>query len=191
MTTTSWKHIGLHGHSVGTFSCEPDQIQWKSALLGGDEDIAAAANQAVPKSALKAALWTVFGKSGHLRLQLDSPGLPPELRFDGFPSTDFDTLNRTLRSQYACDLQKHNMSAAGTQYGLVNVQKNQLVYRHCILDDADEEGEEYEARAGNEMLSLDLGEVSQCVLPGNNRNEIELQFPESDAVEAGTDQLGK
>ena len=83
------------------------------------------------------------------------------------------------------------MSAAGTQYGLVNVQKNQLVYRHCILDDADEEGEEYEARAGNEMLSLDLGEVSQCVLPGNNRNEIELQFPESDAVEAGTDQLGK
>ena len=24
------------------------------------------------------------------------------------------------------------------------------------------------------MMSLDLGEVSQCVLPGNNRNEIEL-----------------
>jgi hypothetical protein len=41
------------------------------------------------------------------------------------------------------------------------------------------------------MLSLDLTEVSQCVLPGNSRNEIELQFPESDAVEAGTDQLGK
>ena len=31
----------------------------------------------------------------------------------------------------------------------------------------------------------------QCVLPGTNRNEIELQFPESDAVEAGTDQLGE
>jgi structure-specific recognition protein 1 len=39
------------------------------------------------------------------------------------------------------------------------------------------------------MMSLDLAQVSQCVLPGNNRNEIELQFPESDAVEAGTDQL--
>ena len=39
------------------------------------------------------------------------------------------------------------------------------------------------------MLSLDLAEVSQCVLPGNNRNEIELQFPESDAVEANNDQL--
>jgi hypothetical protein len=39
------------------------------------------------------------------------------------------------------------------------------------------------------MMSLDLAEVSQCVLPGNNRNEVELQFPESDAVEANNDQL--
>lgn len=39
------------------------------------------------------------------------------------------------------------------------------------------------------MMSLDLAEVSQCVLPGNNRNEIELQFPETDAVEANNDQL--
>ena len=39
------------------------------------------------------------------------------------------------------------------------------------------------------MLSLDLAEVSQCVLPGTIRNEVELQFPESDAVEANNDQL--
>jgi hypothetical protein len=38
-------------------------------------------------------------------------------------------------------------------------------------------------------MSLDLAEVSQCVLPGNNRNEVEIQFPESDAVEANNDQL--
>jgi len=64
------------------------------------------------------------------------------------------------------------------------------VFRQCILEDADEEGqEEFEPRDGDEMLSMDLGEVSQCVLPGNNRNEIEMQFLESDTVEAGTDQL--
>ena len=41
------------------------------------------------------------------------------------------------------------------------------------------------------MLSVDLGEVSVSVLPGNNRNEIEMQFLESDTVEveACTDQL--
>jgi hypothetical protein len=49
--------------------------------------------------------------------------------------------------------------------------------------------QEFEVRTGDEMMSLDLGEVSQCVLPGNNRNEVELQFPESDAIEANNDQL--
>jgi hypothetical protein len=66
-----------------------------------------------------------------------------------------------------------------------------LAFKQCILEDADEEGEEFEPREADELLTLDLTEVSQCVLPGNNRNEIELQFPESDTVEAGTDQLGK
>lgn len=49
--------------------------------------------------------------------------------------------------------------------------------------------QEFEVRTGDEMMSLDLAEVSQCVLPGNNRNEVELQFPESDAIEANNDQL--
>lgn len=49
--------------------------------------------------------------------------------------------------------------------------------------------QEFEVRTGDEMMSLDLVEVSQCVLPGNNRNEVELQFPESDAIEANNDQL--
>jgi structure-specific recognition protein 1 len=51
---------------------------------------------------------------------------------------------------------------------------------------AEEEGE---AEGGEEIISLELAEVSQCVLPGNNRNEIEIQFHESDTVEQGTDQL--
>ena len=39
------------------------------------------------------------------------------------------------------------------------------------------------------VMSLDLAEVSQCVLPGNNRNELEIQWPESDTIEANNDQL--
>lgn len=81
------------------------------------------------------------------------------------------------------------MSSAGNSWGNTDISNKHLVFRQCILEDADEEGEEFEPRDGDEMLSLDLGEVSQCVLPGNNRNEIEMQFLESDTVEAGTDQL--
>lgn len=194
-TPVIWKHIGLHGHSVGTFACEGQRIVWKSALTGRD-DSEYAPTKTIPAAALKGALWTVFGKSGHLRLQIKNDkegakGLKHEYRLDGFPTNDFDLLKDTLKKNYNVDLQQHNLSSAGTQYGLTSIQGKNLVFKHCVLDEMNEEGQEFEPRAEDEMLSLDLAEVSQCVLPGNNRNEIELQFPESDAVEAGTDQLGK
>jgi len=116
-----------------------------------------------------------------------------ELRFDGFPPADYEVLQATLQELYSTELKVHSMSAAGAQYGLTKIVGKNLVFRHCVLDeDTNEEGQELdEPRATDEMMSLNLTAVSQCVLPGNNRNEIEVQFPESDAVEAGTDQLGK
>lgn len=192
-----WKHIGLYGNSVGTFICEPKQIVWKSALSSRDDNVSGT-TKTIPAVALKDALWSVFGRSGHLRIQTKpkpdgtpyGKDLKHELRFDGFPTKDADSLKTTLKELYDIELHKHGMSSAGTQYGLTKIQGKNVVFRHCILEDADEEGEEYEPREGDEMMSMDLTEVSQCVLPGNNRNEIELQFPESDTVEAGTDQLG-
>ena len=188
-----WKHIGLHGHSVGTFGCDDSGIVWKSALFGREDD-GDRSSRSIPRDAIAGAQWTVFGKSGHLRIQTQasnstSTKLHHELRFDGFPYQDYETLKSTFHERFDIDLQKYNMSAAGTQYGLSNMSGKKLTFRHCILEDADEEGEEFEPREGDEMLSLDLAEVSQCVLPGNNRNEIELQFPESDAVEVSNDQL--
>lgn len=81
------------------------------------------------------------------------------------------------------------MSSSGVSFGITDLEKKQLVFKECILDDADEEGQEFEPNVGSEMLSLNLGEVSQCVIQGNTKNEIEIQFVESDTVEAGTDQL--
>jgi len=188
-----WKHIGLHGHSVGTFACEDNRVLWKSAISGRDDDVGSSTTKSIPADKLSGAQWTVFGSSGHLRLQTKpgSANLKYELRFDGFPSKDFDTLKNVLQKKYSIALKNHAMSSAGTQYGLTHLKGKNLVFRHCVLDEMNEEGQEFEPRAEEEMMSLDLAEVSQCVLPGNNRNEIEAQFPESDTVEAGTDQLGK
>ncbi|CAB9527435.1 FACT complex subunit SSRP1 [Seminavis robusta] len=191
-----WKHIGLHGHSVGAFSCEPKAIVWKSAFSTRDDSVSGT-TKTIPAVALKGALWSVFGRSGHLRVQTKTKpdgtpyqrDLKHELRFDGFNTKDVDMLKSTLKEKYNVELHKYGMSSAGTQYGLTKIQGKNIVFRHCILEEAEEEGEEFEPREGEEMMSLDLTEVSQCVLPGNNRNEIELQFPESDTVEAGTDQL--
>ena len=183
-----WKHIGLHGYSVGAFACEDGGIKWKSALV--DEDAGTRSTRTIPKDAIGGAQWTVFGRSGHIRIQSTANSkLHHEMRFDGFPSQDFETLRDVFKEKYGIDLVKYNISPAGTQYGLSRMSGKKLTFRHCILEDADEEGEEFEPREGDEMLSLDLAEVSQCVLPGNNRHEIELQFPESDAVEVNNDQL--
>ena len=113
----------------------------------------------------------------------------PELRFDGFPNTDYDKVRQVFKQFYDLDVVKHPMSSAGSSFGNVDIESGNLIYKQCILEDADEEGEEFEPRDGEEMMSVNLTEVSQCVLPGNNRNEIELQFHETDTVEAGTDQL--
>jgi hypothetical protein len=187
-----WKHIGLNGHSVGTFICEGGRIVWKSAITGRDEDVGTTTSRSLPSGQLASAQWTVFGRSGHLRVQTKKEsGLKHELRFDGFPVADFDMLKATLRKNFNLDLQVHNLSAAGTQYGLTTIKGKNLLFKHCVLEDVTEDGQEFEPRPEDEMMSLDLAEISQCVLPGNNRNEIEVQFPESDAVEANADQLGK
>ena len=161
----------------------------------GNDDIET--KRALPKESIAGALWTQFGKSGHLRVLTKPPKdnekqdskLPAALRFDGFPPSDYDSLNEVFNSMYGVALKRHSMSSAGYSWGNTDISNKHLVFRQCRLEDADEEGEEFEPQDGEEMTSLDLGEVSQCVLPGNNRNEIEMQFLESDTVEAGTDQL--
>jgi structure-specific recognition protein 1 len=211
-----WKHIGLYGHAVGTFAADPNGITWKSAVLGnnnyggGNDDFET--RRSIPKSSISGALWTVFGKSGHLRVltrgTTSGEGgvkLPSAMRFDGFPPSDYEMLSEAFASLYGVTCKRHAMSSSGNSWGNTDISNKHLVFRRCLLDknggrgndggddDDDgiegEEGEEFEPRDGDEMLSLDLAEVSQCVLPGNNRNEIEMQFLESDTVEAGTDQL--
>ncbi len=141
---TTWKHIGLHGHSVGTFACGEAGVQWKSALYGRD-DTGSGTTRNIPKSLIERAAWTVFGKSGHLRLKVaqqeGKANLHHEMRFDGFPVAAFDNLKDVFQDTYGIEVSKHNISSAGTQYGQSKILGKKLVFQHCILEDADEEGE--------------------------------------------------
>ena len=157
--------------------------------MGGRNDDDVSTLKALPAKSLKSAKWSVYGKSGHIRLQSDADMNHPELRFDGFPRTDYDKIREVLQQLYGLNMVKHYMSCSGNSFGNVDIESGNLVYKQCVLEDTNEEGEEFEPRDGDEMLSVNLTEVSQCVLPGNNRNEIEMQFHETDTVEAGTDQL--
>ena len=143
--TTSWKHIGLHGHSVGTFACSQAGVQWKSALYGRD-DAGTGTTRNIPKNLIERASWSIFGKSGHLRLKVTQKegaktNLHHEMRFDGFPTAAFDNLKDVFQSSYGIEVAKHNISSAGTQYGQSKISGKKLVFQHCVLEDADEEGE--------------------------------------------------
>ena len=185
-------NIGLHGHSIGSLTIDTSGIRWKSALDTGDDDVTL--SKFMPKANIHSAAWTVFGKSGYLRIlkkqQPNSKGdKESDLRFDGFPVSDFEKLISTLKAFYNVSLRKKTISSGGVSFGNTDLEKKQLVFKECILEDADEEGQEFEPRDGHEMLSLNLGEVAQCVIQGNTKNEIEVQFAESDTVEAGADKL--
>lgn len=156
MSLGLWKHIGLHGHSVGSFGCEEGGIKWTSALT---HESVQGSTKSIPKDAITSAQWTVFGKSGHLRLQTSgSNKLPHEFRFDGFPAGEFESLREIFKNGYDVDLAKTNVSAAGTQFGLSKLTGKKLTFRHCILEDADEEGEvrpSYRCAARSFVASLE------------------------------------
>jgi hypothetical protein len=142
----TWKHIGLHGHSVGTFACTEAGVQWKSALYGReDAGGGTVSTRNIPKKSIEKAAWTIFGKSGHLRISVavkeGKTNNNHEMRFDGFPVAAFDSLKDVFQESYDIEVSKHNISSAGTQYGQSKIAGKKLVFQHCILEDADEEGE--------------------------------------------------
>jgi len=186
----SWSNIGLNGHTIGTFNVEAIGIIWKSVMTSSDDGFIL--SRMIPATSIQCAQWTVFARFGHLRIQSEvnkGKQTSSELRFDGFPSSDFDQIRDILFKLFEVKLSEHHMSATGCSYGNVDVQGRKLEFRECLLDDVDEDGEEFEPHDGYEMMSMALDDIAQCVLPGNSRNEIEVQFHESDTVEMGTDQL--
>ena len=144
--STTWKHIGLHGHSVGTFACAEAGVHWKSALYGReDAGTGSGSTRTIPKNSIEKATWNIFGKSGHLRLNVSAKegktNNHHEMRFDGFPIAAYENLKDVFHESYGIEVSKHNISSAGTQYGQSKISGKKLVFQHCILEDADEEGE--------------------------------------------------
>ena len=105
MATAVWNHIGFHGFAVGSLTFSDDFCVWKSAASGRSGD-----DTTSTSSQIKAAAWTVFGKTGSLRLSGSS-----EWRLDGFPVSDFEALRECI-AKYCngVSLKPHSMSSAGT-----------------------------------------------------------------------------
>lgn len=186
----TWHNIGLNGHAVGTFNVELIGIQWKSNITSSDNGIVF--SRMISANSINNVKWTAFAQHGHLRIQSEpkkEKKTSSELRFNGFPSSDFIKLRKILSNLFGVEISEYYMSSAGCSYGKVGVVDRRLEFRECLLDDINEDFEKISPNDGYEMMSMTLDDIAQCVLPGNSRNEIEIQFHESDTVELGTDQL--
>lgn len=95
------------------------------------------------------------------------------LRFDGLKPQDKDSVKGYMKSVYDIVLKDEPVASDGANYGDFNFKDKSLVFDVGTKS----------------AFELSLSSISQCVIPGNTRNEVELQFHESDAVDREDDTL--
>ncbi|GAB5035313.1 fact complex subunit ssrp1 [Nannochloropsis oceanica] len=157
-----FENIGLSGQSVGTLTFTEKGVEWRGPSNA----------KAVQAKDILRATWCIFGKWGHLRLFLRNG---KALRCDGFVRTQEERVKEIFGTNYSLALEREALASGGANYGDLIFEDNTLV---MALED-------------KAVLELPLGAVSQCVLPGtgNVKNEVELQFIETDAADRDEDAL--
>jgi len=157
-----FENIGLSGQSVGTLTFTEKGVEWRGPSNA----------KAVQAKDILRATWCIFGKWGHLRLFLRNG---KALRCDGFVRTQEERVKEIFRTNYSLALEREALASGGANYGDLIFEDNTLM---MALED-------------KAVLELPLGAVSQCVLPGtgNVKNEVELQFIETDAADRDEDAL--
>lgn len=110
----------------------------------------------------------------------DSDGKKSLRRFDGFATSSFDSVKSQFLTNYDVEVVKTKMDLTGASYGLPTLKDSCLTFNsNGVSPDGTENN------PGPEMMSLEMSEVSQCVMrgTGKDRNLIELQFQDNDNLE--------
>lgn len=147
-----YSNIALHGHSVGNLKFSEASVEWKSKSKTVLVNI--------PMEEIKSASWTVFGIKAYMRLcKKDGK----QLSFDGFSKGDYEGLSAYL-SQNGLSLDKERVSSEGSHYGTASLSRNSVSMSSV--------------KSGLPLFDISLENVSMCVVPQNNKNEVEVQFHE-------------
>ncbi|CAE7592144.1 ssrp1, partial [Symbiodinium microadriaticum] len=174
-----YQHIGLSGFTVGTVKFDSNSIEWKDRgnivvkSFDGDQTTRA--------------IWTVYGVKGHLYIHFKEGKFAI---FDGFSKDDFSDISPFFQEEYNVAVETANVSALlitllvilymqpacdGGNFGDIELDDNSMVMKS--------------AKTGKQVFDLKLTNVSQCVLPGNNKDEVEIQFHEADTGDREEDML--
>lgn len=148
----------------GAFAITDDTVEWRSSKTDTFHKM--------KKGSLAEATWITYSRSCQLRLR-DEKG--DTLRFDGFSKRDRDGVAQLLKADFGVSLADLPLSTRGAHWGSVEFDGPFVAFK--VEDEADD------GSAGAEKLGFELpmSSVSQVVLP--NKNEVEIQFSDSGALD--------
>jgi hypothetical protein len=126
--------------------------------------------QKVEKDATIRFTWTVFGSRGHIVFYMADGSF---YRLDGFESAKFDEYSKYVKSAFGLDLEPVQPASDGSQFGQINFSDKSLTMKS--------------EATGRNAFEMRLDNVAQCVIPGNSRNEVEIQFQDNDAGDKDCD----
>ena len=146
-----FENIALKGHGIGTLVFNSSVIEWS-----GRGNV-----KSWQASTFKHAIWSVFGLKASLKIS----SADSNIRFDGFSKSDYESVSTQFTENFQTNIEKQDISAEGSHFGIVAIHDKSLTMK-SISDKT--------------VFDMSLENLAQCVIPTQNRDELEIQFQESD-----------
>jgi structure-specific recognition protein 1 len=178
MSKLSFQNITLTGFHQGSITFREDRVEWANKWNNNKEILANTINK------IK---WNVYGIRGYLKFYInnnDKDEIQKPQQFDGFSKSDFDSINNYILDLYKIKVDTSKAHSGGGNYGDVVFEGNSLLMKSVIIDKDNEE----HLVPGWEM---GLDNISLCVVPTSNRNEMEVQFKDNDNTESKEDTVAQ
>ena len=156
MSSLTLEGVRLHGlGGGGTFMIGDGKISWRDRNRSILKEIELSEISKVNKYA--------YGNRTQFVFVIKSTG--DHYRFEGFDKNDLNKLISMIETSIDNSIEDGNFSVEGSTYGNISVEDKVLKMTNP---------------KDNVMFDMTLSHVAQCVMQGNSRKEIEIQFNEFD-----------
>lgn len=161
-----FQHIGLSGRHSGTLSLTGKGFSWTNRNN--------TVNEKCEKENILRICWTVFGSKAHLIIYTTDGSL---VRFDGFEKTRYGEISQFIKSSLGVDVEITEAASDGSHFGEMTFNDKSLSMKSGATN--------------KQSFEVRLDNVAQCVIPGNSRNEVEVQFLDDETGDKESDFLSQ
>ncbi len=156
MSSLTLEGVRLHGFGGGgTFMIGDGKISWRDRNRSISKEIELSEISTVNKYA--------YGNRTQFVFVLKTTG--QHYRFEGFDKNDLNKLISKIETSIDSSIEDGKFSVEGSTYGNISVSDRVLKMKNS---------------KDGVMFDMTLSHVAQCVMQGNSRKEVEIQFNEFD-----------